>query len=284
LCYVLKMKRLFFIVIFFGLILYLGLSAHYWFKTDYFKVIFFDVGQGDSILIIAPGGKTILIDGGPDQKVLKELGAALPFWRPQIDLLIITHAHDDHIAGLIEISRRYKIKQVLYNNLNFETPALEVIKKSFQDKKLNKIMAEPGMSFKFTKDCSLNILAASKETALAENDYSIVSSFNCLNKKILLAGDAGLEIEQELLASGLNLKSDIFKISHHGSNSANSEIFLKAVKPRAVVISVGLNNQFNHPSPVILDRLLKLAVDIYRTDQMGALEFLANNKTITLIK
>jgi len=105
-----------------------------------------------------------------------------------------------------------------------------------------------------------------------------------LNKKILLAGDAGLEIEQELLASGLNLKSDIFKISHHGSNSANSEIFLKAVKPRAVVISVGLNNQFNHPSPVILDRLLKLAVDIYRTDQMGALEFLANNKTITLIK
>jgi len=278
------MKRLFFIVIFFGLILYLGLSAHYWFKTDYFKVIFFDVGQGDSILIIAPGGKTILIDGGPDQKVLKELGAALPFWRPQIDLLIITHAHDDHIAGLIEISRRYKIKQVLYNNLNFETPALEVIKKSFQDKKLNKIMAEPGMSFKFIKDCSLNILAASKETALAENDYSIVSSFNCLNKKILLAGDAGIEIEQELLASGLNLKSDIFKISHHGSNSANSEIFLKAVKPRAVVISVGLNNQFNHPSPVILDRLLKLAVDIYRTDQMGALEFLANNKTITLIK
>jgi len=140
------------------------------------------------------------------------------------------------------------------------------------------------MSFKFDNDCSLNILAASKELNLDENDYSIVTSFNCLNKKILLVGDAGIKIEKELLNQNIDLKSDIFKISHHGSVTANSEAFLKAIKARVVAISVGINNKFNHPSAVILDRLQNLPVDIYRTDVAGTMVFLANNKTIKLIK
>lgn len=278
------MKKLFFTIIILGAILYSIQSYFSWFKTDSFRVIFFDVGQGDSILIIAPGGKTILIDGGPDQKVLRGLNQALPFWRHQIDLLIITHAHDDHTTGLIEVSRRYQVRQVLYNNLNSKTAALEIIKKIFQDKKIKMTLAQPGMSFNFMTNCSLNVLAASKDLGLDENDYSIATSFNCLNKKILLAGDAGIKIENELLNSGVDLHSDIFKVSHHGSNTANSESFLKAVNPKAVVISVGLNNKFNLPSPVILDRLQKLPVDIYLTEKQGTIEFLANNKVIKLIK
>ena len=278
------MKKIFFTIIVLGAILYSIQSYYSWFKTDYFRVIFFDVGQGDSILIIAPGGKTILIDGGPDQKVLRGLNRALPFWQHQIDLLIITHAHDDHTTGLIEVSRRYQIGQVLYNNLNAKTSALEAIKNIFKEKKIKTVLAQPGMSFNFMPNCSLNILAASKDLGLDENDYSIVTSFNCLNKKILLAGDAGIKIENELLNSGINLHSDIFKVSHHGSNTANSENFLEAVNPKAVVISVGLNNKYNLPSKVILDRLQKLPVDIYLTDKQGTIEFLANNKLIKLIK
>ena len=193
------MRKLFFTIIILGAVLYSIQSYYSWFKTDYFRVIFFDVGQGDSILIIAPGGKTILIDGGPDQKVLRGLDQALPFWRHQIDLLIITHAHDDHTTGLIEVSRRYQIGQVLYNNLNAKTSALETIKKIFREKKIKTTLAQSGMSFNFTPSCSLNILAANKAPGLDENDYSIVTSFNCLDKKILLAGDAGLKIENELL-------------------------------------------------------------------------------------
>jgi len=104
------MKRLFLLLIIFIGIWYFYLSYCDWFRTDCFKVVFFDVGQGDSILIIAPGGKTILIDGGPDDKVLRGLGEVMPFWWRQIDLMIITHAHDDHTTGLIEVERRYQIK------------------------------------------------------------------------------------------------------------------------------------------------------------------------------
>jgi Predicted hydrolase (metallo-beta-lactamase superfamily) len=278
------MKRLFLLLIIFIGIWYFYLSYCDWFRTDCFKVVFFDVGQGDSILIIAPGGKTILIDGGPDDKVLRGLGEVMPFWWRQIDLMIITHAHDDHTTGLIEVERRYQIKQVLYNNLKTKTSALDIIIKLFKEKRIKTTQAEPGMSFKFDNDCSLNILAASKELNLDENDYSIVTSFNCLNKKILLVGDAGIKIEKELLNQNIDLKSDIFKISHHGSVTANSEAFLKAIKARVVAISVGINNKFNHPSAVILDRLQNLPVDIYRTDVAGTMVFLANNKTIKLIK
>jgi competence protein ComEC len=103
---------------------------------DSFKIIFFDVGQGDSVLIITPGGKIILIDGGPDDKILRHLGEALPFWKRNIDLLVITHTHDDHIVGLIPVSLRYKIKQVLYNNLNFKTPTLETLTSIFKSQQI----------------------------------------------------------------------------------------------------------------------------------------------------
>lgn len=278
------MKKIFFIIVSGLVIWYCFWSYYSWISEDYFKVFFFDVGQGDSALIITPGGKTILIDGGPNNQILRGLGETLPFWQRQIDLLIITHAHDDHILGLIELSRRYKIKQVLYNNLEVETPVLKTLTKIFQDKKIKLVLANSGMSFNFINDCSLKVLSASKELGLDENDYSIVTSFNCLDKKIIFTGDAGVKIEQSLLDKNLDLKADILKISHHGSASASSETFLKRVNPRVAIISVGENNSFNHPSPIILDRLSKLPVDIYRTDQVGLVYFLANNKVIRLIK
>ncbi len=283
-CYGLKMKKIFFISITLIAVFVFYLSYLSWFKTDSFKIFFFDVGQGDSALIITPGGKTILIDGGPDDKVLRQLGEALPFWQRKIDLLIITHAHDDHIAGLISVSRRYQIKQVLYNNLSFKTPVLETLTKIFKTGQLKMISASEGMSFSFSANCSLGVLSASQENNLDENDYSIVTMFNCLNKKILLTGDAGKYIEDYLLSKNNDLKSDILKISHHGSTSANSENFLKAVNPKLAVISVGQDNKFNHPNLTILERFKKMTVDIYRTDKLGTIIFLANNKLIKLIK
>lgn len=278
------MKKIFLVIILIGVGFYILNSYVSWLKTNYFKVIFFDVGQGDSALIVTPGGKTILIDGGPDNKVLRGIGSVLPFWHRQIDLLVITHAHDDHIIGLIEVSRRYKIKQVLYNNLNFETPVLKTLINVFKNKKILLTEAKTGQSYKFASNCLFNILSASKEADLDENDYSIVANWSCLDKNILLTGDAGIKVEQELLLKNIDLYSDILKISHHGSNTANSEDFLKRVNPVATVISVGINNKFKHPNSLILERLQKMAVDIYRTDRQGMRYFLANNKAIKLIK
>ena len=278
------MKKLLIFISFLILFIYLTWSYLGYFKSGAFRLIFFDVGQGDSSLIITPGGQTILIDGGPDKKVLRGLGSILPFWRRTIDLLVITHAHDDHVTGLIEVSRRYKIKSILYNNLDFDTPALNSLLKITQNNKIKMIKAQAGMSFNFDNDCILSILASSQETQKNENDYSIVTKFNCLGKNILSSGDAGIAIENNLLNQGLNLKADIFKIPHHGSNSASSLQFLEAIKPQVVVISVGKNNSFGHPAPLTLDRLNSLPVDIYRTDINSQLEFLVNYTSIRLIK
>ena len=253
-----------------------------WYTSDFFRLIFFDVGQGDSILIITPGGKTILIDGGPDNKVLRGLGDALPFWRRQIDLIVVTHAHDDHVAGLVEVSRRYHIENFLKNNLNFKTPALDSLLKVLEKNKIKIVTAETGMIFNFDNNCTLSVLAAAKDKQANENDYSVVTMFNCLGRKVLLSGDAGAAIEKQLLVGGENLKADIFKISHHGSLSANSLEFLNAVQPNVTVISVGATNTFGHPSPVILDRLQMLPVNMYRTDKQGTIQFLANDKLIRL--
>lgn len=278
------MKKLLLAILLICFSAYLAESYRNWYLSDSFRVIFFDVGQGDSSLIVTPDGKTILTDGGPDDKVLSGLGKVLPFWYRHIDLLVITHAHDDHITGLIEISRRYKIKQVLYNNLDFKTPALEALIKVFKESRLKLVLAQVNLSFNFTNGCSLNILSANKEKKSDENDYSIVSRFNCLGRSVLLTGDASEIIEKKLIRESSNLKADILKIPHHGSLSASSNDFLKAVNPLVAVISVGLANKFNHPAPTILDRLQKLPVDIYRTDQSSDIEFLANNNVIKLIK
>lgn len=277
------MKKLFIILVIIAVSTYCYLSYRAWVSNDYFKVIFFDVGQGDSSLIITPTGKTILTDGGPDNKVLRELGKELPFWVRHLDAVVLTHAHDDHLLGLIEVCRRYQIKQILYNNLDFNTPALTALTNTLRAEKIKLTVVYPGMVFNFGDNCQLQILAASKEQGIDENDYSIVSSFNCLDRKVLFTGDAGLKIEESLLNKKIDLKADILKISHHGSKTANSINFLQAVNPKLALISLGLNNKYKHPDSNIIERLKKIAVDIYRTDLSGSLVILANNKEISII-
>ncbi|MFZ2310526.1 MAG: MBL fold metallo-hydrolase [Patescibacteria group bacterium] len=250
-----------------------------WRESPYFRLIFLDVGQGDSVLIVTPHGQTILIDGGPDASVLKKLGTVLPFWLRKIDLVVLTHAHDDHLAGLIDVLNRYQIKQVLVGNYNNETSLIKVWQDRLISSRSEIIKAKEGMIFNFSDNCSLKILAAA-EKATDENDLSIVSLFSCLDKNIFLGGDASSKIEGQINIS----KVDIAKISHHGSITSNSQTFLDKIKPSLAVISVGINNKFNHPSPIILNRLLTGGVNIFRTDQMGTVYFLANNKSIIWTK
>lgn len=274
------MKKLFLIII-------ITLSVWLWFKGSlkilpYFQVVFLDVGQGDSSLIITPERKVILIDGGPDQKVLKELGHFLSFWHKKIDLLVITHPHDDHFIGLIEVLRRYQVENILIDKRVGNSNTWRVLLETIESQKIRTIFPEQGQEFDFGGGCLGNILSKHNIEREDENDYSVIMKFSCLGRSVLLAGDASQKVEQELLNSEADLRADIFKASHHGSQTANSESFIAAISPHLTVISVGLNNKFKHPNPDVLETFKKISVDIYQTATSGSKHFLANNNEIIM--
>lgn len=244
-------------------------------KTGYLEVVFLDVGQGDSALIEAPDGQIILIDGGPDNKVLRGLGKKLPFYRRQIDFLIISHYHDDHIAGLIEIIKRYRVRTLVYSGKKPDNALIAELLRVASDNKVSLRSLDSQMSLSFSPDCRLDILNPAALNIKEDPNNSLTSRLNCAGQSFLFAGDNGSTIEKALLAAGWPLKADIFKASHHGSNTSNSEAFLEAVSPKIIIVSVGQDNRFGHPGSLFLDRISRLDILLKRTDTVGDIKIFA---------
>ncbi|MDO8260604.1 MAG: MBL fold metallo-hydrolase [Candidatus Magasanikbacteria bacterium] len=239
------------------------------------KVYFFDVGQGDACLIQTANGENILIDGGPDNKVLSELSKVLPWWERELDLMILTHPHDDHVAGLNNILDKYSVNKILYTGVSHNGPAylswLDKIKEQEQKVKI----IERTQEIKLDNDCNFKILFPTEsflnKTVVNFNNTSIVAQLDCEGKKILFMGDAEQELENELLKNYSDLDSDIIKIGHHGSETASGEEFLKAVSPETAIVSVGEDNKFGLPDLRILRRLERLGINVLRTDEGGTI-------------
>jgi competence protein ComEC len=278
------MKKLFIISLLVASVVYFYFSVNSWCYSGYFRLVVFNVGQGDSILLVTPKGQTILIDGGPDDSVLRELGRTLPMWLRKIDLVILTHAHDDHLFGLIEILNRYQVGKIIINESGYNSPIVKAWQKLIIKNNLEIINSERGMIFNFDSNCFLKILEAQKNKLTDENNYSIVSEFSCLDRRVLLTGDASLKIEEDIISAGTDIRSDILKISHHGSITGTSLKILELINPRLAIISVGTNNKFGHPKPDVLNYLSNLHINTLRTDKNGTLYLFANNKEIILRK
>lgn len=236
------------------------------------EVDYLDIGQGDSELIQTPNHKLVLIDGGPDNLVLWRLGEILPFYKREIDYVILSHFHDDHLTGLVEIFKRYKVKTFIYSApADYQAPALDYLLEIAKVEKIKTLALNNSARIDLEPDCSLNLLNPAIFKIKADSNNSLVAKLDCRKNKFLFSGDNSFIVERALINSDFNLKADIFKASHHGSNSANSEFFLKAVAPLDFIISAGLNNRFNHPSPIILERARALGLKIYRTDTQGTI-------------
>ena len=213
---------------------------------------FLDVGQGDSILIKTPKGQTFLIDGGPDNKILEKLGKYLSPLGKRIDVVLLTHPHADHVSGLIEVLRRYDIGLVILNGVYLKTDNYDEFLKALKESKAKVLIAEVGEAVHFDKDLEFDIMAAPASGVTNDNDAnetSIVGKLIYNDFSIMFMGDAGLKIENQILAFGENLKSDILKVGHHGSKYSSFIGFLKAVAPKAGIIEVGAKNFYGHPSP-----------------------------------
>ena len=246
------------------------------------KVSFLDIGQGDAIFIEAPSGNQVLIDGGSNKAVLKELGKVMPFYDKTIDAVIATHPDKDHIGGLVEVLKNYRTDMVMEPGVSSDTGAYQELEKVIKDKNLPRILARRGMSLNLGEGARLNILFPDRNTEGWEtNTASIVAKLVYGNNSFLLTGDSPIAIEKYLsMIDGQNLKSDVLKAGHHGSRTSTSESFASIVSPQYTVISAGKNNQYGHPHKEVLDILEKIKAVILKTYENGTISFISDGERI----
>jgi len=248
-----------------------------------FKFYVLNVGQGDAIFIETPSKNQILVDGGPNSKVLSELGEVMPFYDRTIDLIVLTHPQQDHIFGLVEVLKRYKVANVLMTGVDYSGGAYEEFKKIIGDKNINVFIAQSRQKVFLDKDASLDILYPfeklfSEKFAGDMNDTSVALLLNAFGKKFLLAGDAGMIEETNMVNSGANIDIDVLKLNHHGSKYSNSALFLEKTSPQIAVVSAGKSNRYGHPHKETLVRLAD--IPLYRTDIQGRIAILTNGKEL----
>lgn len=242
------------------------------------EIIFFDVGQGDSFLLKTNNNEIILVDGGPDWSALYQLGKALSFFERQIDFLILTHTHDDHVMALPEILQRYDVKKIFLPSCLSGDAALEL----YKNQKEKVFIPQQEECWVFNSNCTLCVLPPSEKflNVKDDNDLSLGVFFECDSLSFLAVGDASSERELDLLKSSVLKPIQVLKISHHGSGRSSSLEFLQSVTPNLAVISVGKNNNYGHPSEIVLHNLDIIGALLWRTDKLGALRIFTNNGRI----
>jgi competence protein ComEC len=262
-------KKLIIISIFCGI---LFLSSTFLFKRENFRVDFLDVGQGDAILLNLPQGTRILVDAGPDNLLLNRLGETLPWWEHKIDYVVISHYHADHILGLIELLNKYEVGEVLTTGHQPDDFLYHILLNKLKAKNIPIVFVQTGQSFNFAKNVIAQVYSAENHNK-DYNNNSLVLKITYLQTSVLLTGDLTTEIEDKLSKSSFNLQADLLKVAHHGSRYASGPEFLKKVQPKFCVISVGKENDFQHPHPETLVRLNNAGCQIYLTQDFGTLRW-----------
>lgn len=247
-------------------------------------VYFFNVGQGDAIFIKGIEGQKILIDGGPDNSVLSELGRRMNFYDHDIDLLVLTHPDSDHLTGLIDVLKRYKIKQVLVTGIMDNSPEYEAWEKLINEKHVPIKLAEKGETIEAGPETKLDVLNPShylvNQITEDTNDTSIVLKLSYKNISMLFTGDAEEKVGEDFLRGNFNIKANILKVSHHGSRNGlnNNKNVLEKIKPDLAIISVG-KNRYGHPDGSVLGLLNEENIKNLRTDENGTIEVISDGQS-----
>lgn len=245
-------------------------AAIYSFQSSPINVIFFDVGQGDAILINGPDNFQILIDGGPDDTLAKKIGRYLPANDRTIEVILLSHPDSDHLTGLIEIVRRYNVRHIVQTSFISENALTREWHAVIDEEKASIIDATKNSKIKLTEQASIDILSPMKGGVYKDaNAKSIICIYNYADKKILFLGDATPEAQEAVLDSRTISNIDLVKISHHGSEKSYNEKLIRAAKPSESVIQVGAGNRFGHPSPTVINQLKNNNIAIHRTDIEG---------------
>ncbi len=272
------------------------------------RIIFCDVGQGDAELITL-GSTQVLIDGGPDNKVLGCLSKHVPFWDRKIEMVVMTHPQSDHMEGLIDVLERYNVSRFVSGPERNETKAYQRLLAVIKEKKVavanvyagEKILLKSQTTNPKSQFGRLTFTVVWPERAwvvshlgnnLANaggvfgnetngkvlgmatdgtdlNSFGIGLELNFGKFKALFTGDADNQIESEMLLTGLIEDIDVLKVPHHGSKTGMTPEWLDIVKPELAVIEVGRNNRYHHPRPEALQLLRERGIQVKRTDEDG---------------
>ncbi|KKR23435.1 MAG: metallo-beta-lactamase superfamily hydrolase-like protein [Candidatus Peregrinibacteria bacterium GW2011_GWE2_39_6] len=248
-------------------------SVHLWrLPRGRLMIDFLNVGQGDAILITTPDQNHILIDGGPDQSLLTQLGEVLPFLQKNIDFMVLTHPHADHIFGLVEILKRYQVKAILFSGVNYSNPIYDEFLRIIQSQNIPLYVARANEDWQLGA-INLDIVYPLKSLLGISmeniNNASVVIRLGYKGNHVLFTGDAESQVENEILKVGFNLQAEVLKAGHHGSKTASGEDFLDKVKPSLAIIQCGKDNSFGHPHTETLNKLTKRDVSIKSNDQNG---------------
>lgn len=253
-------------------------------ETDRLRIYFFDVGQGDSIFIDSPVRGRVLIDGGPDRKVLGELGKALPFGDKRIDVVIATHPDADHITGLVEVLGRYDVGVLIESGAVSSNTRDEALDRAAQSAGVERIVAKRGMDMDLGEGARLTILFPNQDVSEWEtNDASIISILRYGETEFLLMGDAPKKSEYLLMQlNSAVLDAEVLHVGHHGSDTSTSPLFVNAVSPMYAVISAGKDNRYGHPHRSVIEALAKTGTEIMATYESGTIMFETDGETVVL--
>lgn len=239
-----------------------------------------DVGQGDSILLVGPGGSTMLIDGG--QKDSGSLVYLKAHGINRINIMVATHADADHIGGLVDVLNALPVDEVATSGYAGNTRTYEQLldgiakaKAKYTEVHLGDKLTMDGMSFLVPNP-------GVDDKVKDANDSSVVLRVAYGPTSFIFTGDAEKTAESRMIASGLPLQSTILKVSHHGSSTSSSTAFLQAVQPKVAIYGAGLNNKYGHPNKITITNLTKIGAKIYGTLTSGTVTVIADSNGYTI--
>lgn len=249
-------------------------------------VSFFDVGQGDAIFIESPTGAQILIDGGPDRSVLRELAKVMPWHDRSIDVVIATHPDADHVSGLIDVLERYGVSVVVEPQINKETVQAQSMLTSVASEKAQYVIARRGQVIDIGGGSFIEILHPDRMVKTGEpNEVCVVARLVYGETAFMLPCDAPSGVEKYLVAlDPFSVQANVLKAGHHGSKTSSSELFIRAVHPEYVVFSRGCENRYGHPHVETTKLLENQKIPILDTCREGIITFISDGKTVRVTK
>ena len=243
------------------------------------KVHYIDVEEGDSIFIELPNEKTMLIDAGEALEGKKVINYIKQLGYSNIDYVVGTHPHADHIGGLAQVINSFSVGKIYMPKAISTSKTYENLLNTISMKGLKIRTAKAGINIINENNLLIDIIAPNNDSYSDLNNYSVVIKITYKNRKFIFMGDAEMISENEILT---DVTADIVKVGHHGSNTSSGQNFVDRVNAKYAIISVGSDNNYNHPNMNIVNRWVNSGAKVYRTDLSGTIIAITDGNALSI--